>query len=181
MIELGETVDVNGDWNKGLFEDNFDGYWLSLPDGQNLATYIADSTDDYVVYTSPILLNGKETNLRFKQYYEDGKIEVEGAWEGIDENGAAAREIVKIKSGDKITPVYYAYNIEGDVDEEFTYEGNEYSVSGKLEINYGIMDVSDYLYAFCIDDIYGDYLVTDPIMFNVDENGEISFYEEEED
>ncbi len=179
MIELGETIDVNADWDTGVFEDYFDGSWLSLPDGQNLAIYIVDTTDDYVVYTSPITLNGTETNLRFKQYYADGKVEIEGAWEGIDESGAAAREIVKLKDGDVIVPTYYAYSLEGD--DEFAYEGNEFTVSGELEITYGPMVSGDYLYAFCIDDIYGDYLVTDPVLFNVDEDGNLSFYLDDEE
>ena len=178
MIELGETIDVNGDWDTGVFEDYFDGSWLSLSDGQNLAIYIADSTEDYVVYTSPITLNGEETNLRFKQYYADGTVEVEGAWEGIDENGAAARDVVKLKDGDVIVPIYYAYSMEGD--DEFAFQGNEFTVSGNIEINYGLMESGDYLYAFCIDDIYGDYLITDPVMFNVDENGDLSFYVDDE-
>ena len=131
-----------------------------------------------MVYTSPIKLNGKETNLRFKQYYADGTVEIEGAWEGIDENGAAARDVVKLKDGDVIVPIYYAYSIEGD--DEFAYEGEEFTVSGTTEITYGPMFSGDYLYAFCIDDIYGDYLVTEPVMFNVDDNGDLSFYVDEE-
>ena len=176
-IELGETIDIYEDWDHGVFADNFDGYWLSLPDGQNLATYVAEITDDYVVYTSPILLNGQETNLRMKQFFDDGSVQVEGAWDGIDEEtGAAARDIIKIKSGDRIIPTYYAFSIEGD--DEFEYEGVEYLVSGELEIYYNLLEEAIYLYCFCIDDIYGDYYLTDMVAFDVDENGEVSFFEE---
>ena len=48
-IEIGETYDLEADWDEGYFADAFDGYWLSLPDGQNLATYIVDTTDDYII------------------------------------------------------------------------------------------------------------------------------------
>ena len=173
IIEIGETIDIQGDWDTGRFYDNFDGYWLSLPDGQNLATYIADSTDDYVVYTSPILLNGEETNLRMRQYYEDGRVEIEGAWDGINEAGAASRDIIKIESGDKITPVYYAYDL--DTFDEAAYEGAEYEVRGTLEINYEYLAVGEYYYAFNIDDIYGDYYISDVAIFNIDEDGNITF------
>ena len=173
IIEIGETIDIQGDWDTGRFYDNFDGYWLSLPDGQNLATYIADSTDDYVVYTSPILLNGEETNLRMRQYYEDGRVEIEGAWDGINEAGAASRDIIKIESGDKITPVYYAYTL--DTFDELAYEGAEYEVRGSLEINYEYLAVGEYYYAFNIDDIYGDYYISDVAIFNIDEDGNITF------
>ena len=175
MMELGETTDVYCDWETGSFEDNFDGYWLSLPDGQNLATYIVDETEEYVIYTSPVMVNGVDTNLRLKQYYEDYSVEIEGTWDGIDENGAAAKKITKIESGDVIVPLYYAYDLE--TFEEFEYEGEEYVVSGNAQIDYSLMDIGEFMYSFCIDDIYGDYYMSDPIMFNVDEDGEVTFAE----
>jgi len=173
MIELGETIDIQEDWENGEFADSFDGYWMSLPDGQNLATYIAEMTDEYLIYTSPILLNGRETNLRMKRYYDDGTVTVEGAWEGISEDGCAARDIVKLKNGDKIVPVYFSYNMEGE--DEAEYEGDEFTVSGDTEIWYGMMPEGDYLYAFCIDDIYGDYYMSDTVGFHLDEDGEVTF------
>lgn len=175
IIELGETYDINSDWETGTFYDNFDGYWISLPDGQNLATYIVEDADDYTIYTSPILLNGEETNLRLKLDYTQGQIIIEGAWDGIDENGAAAREIVKLKEGDVIVPLYYAYSIEGD--DEFYYSGQEYTVDGDPEIYYDVMEDGEYYYSFCIDDIYGDYYLTDVVTFFI-EGEEISFYAE---
>lgn len=177
ILELGETTDIVGDWESGSFSDNFDGYWLSLPDGQNLATYIVEETEDYVIYTSPILLNGDETNLRIRQYFSDGHVEIEGAWEGISEEGAASREIVKLTDGDVITPLYYAFSAE-DEEDEFQFVGEEYTVSGNTVIQYGLMPEGEYYYAFCIDDIYGDYYCTDPVTFNIDENGDITFVTE---
>ena len=178
-IELGETYDVNVDWDTGYVSDNFDGYWLSLPDGQNLATYIVDVTDDYVIYTSPILLNGEEINLRMRQYFDDGSVKVEGAWEGIDEYGASGRDIVKLRKGDKITPVYYCIDEDGeDLDE---YEGEAYTITsekGKPKIEYDYLYAGDYSYAFCITDIYGDEYVTDLVGFHLSQNGDISFYED---
>ena len=46
---LGETTEINCDWDKGQFEDGFDGYWLSLPDGQNLSISVVAITDEYTV------------------------------------------------------------------------------------------------------------------------------------
>ncbi len=175
IIELGTTYDIYADWDEGVFSDEFDGYWLSLPDGQNLATYIVEMTDEYIVYTSPIELNGEETNLRLRQYF-DGTVVVDGVWDGIDENGMADRNVTMLKDGDVIIPMYYAYSLE-DEDNEFYYYGGEYRISGEIRINYDFMDDGDYLYAFCIDDIYGDYYLTDFAAFNV-EDGEVSFYAE---
>ena len=170
-LEIGETYDLEADWDEGYFADAFDGYWLSLPDGQNLATYIVDVTDDYVIYSSPILLNDEETNLRIRQTF-DGKVTVEGAWEGISENGASARNIVKIGTGDTVVPMYYSYDYD---DEESVFYGEEYDVSKKLTVEYALLSEGEYFYSFCIDDIYGDYYETDPVVFYVDGNGEVSF------
>ena len=170
-LEIGETYDLEADWDEGYFADAFDGYWLSLPDGQNLATYIVDVTDDYVIYSSPIFLNDEETNLRIRQSF-DGKVTVEGAWEGISENGASARNIVKIGTGDTVVPLYYSYDWD---DEESVFYGEEYDVSSKLTVEYALLSEGEYFYSFCIDDIYGDYYETDPVVFYVDGSGEVSF------
>lgn len=171
-IEIGETFDVVADWDKGVFEDMFDGYWLSLPDGQNLATYIVDYDEDYVIYTSPILLNGEETNLRIR--LDDNGATIEGAWDGLDENGAASKNITKLKDGDVIVPRYFSYDV--DTEEEGEWQGVEYKVSGTPEIDYGYLDNADYFYAFCIDDVYYDYYLTDFVQFNLDEEGNVSYY-----
>ena len=177
FIELGETYDVNVDWETGYVSDYFDGYWLSLPDGQNLATYIVDVTDDYVIYTSPILLNGEEAYLRMRQYYDSGVVKVEGVWEGIDDYGAADKSMIKLQSGDSITPTYFSVDDEGyDMD---GYEGEAYKVkskNGDLRIGYDYLFEGDYEYSFCITDIFGDDYITDPVTFNLDEYGNVSFY-----
>ena len=170
-IEMGETYDLEADWDEGYFADAFDGHWLSLPDGQSLATYIVDTTDDYVIYSSPILLNDEETNLRIRQTY-DGAVTVEGAWDGIGSNGISSRNIIKIGAGDTIVPLYYSYDQD---DEESVYYGDEFDVEGKLRVDYTPLYEGEYMYSFCIDDIYGDYYMTDPVVFYVAADGEVMF------
>ncbi len=173
LIVLGESRDVNGDWETGVFYDDFDGYWLSLPDGQNLSIYLVEVTDEYNLYTATILLNGEETNLRMKQYFADGSVEIEGTWDGIDENGSAARNIIPLKEGDVIVPTYTAYSMDGD--DELPYYGSEYTVDSETAIYYDLMEPADYRYLFSIDDIYGDYYLSDAVQFSVNEDGSISF------
>ena len=174
LIELGETYDLNGGWDSGMFADDFDGWWLSLPDGQNLATYIVEDAADYTIYTSPVLLNGEETNLRLRLDYASETLTIEGAWDGVDEWGSLSREIVKLRRGDVITPLYYAYALESD--DEFYYRGEDYTFTGSPEICYDLMEDGEYFFAFCIDDIYGDYYLTDFAAFSV-EDGEVWFWE----
>lgn len=93
---------------------------------------------------------------------------MEGAWDGIDEEGASARDIIKLKKGDVITPTYYCIDEKGKDQEE--YEGQPYTIkekSGKPAIRYDYIYEGDYAYAFCITDVYGDDYITDPAEFNV--------------
>ncbi len=174
IIELGETIDVYADWETGYFADEFDGYWISLPDGQNLALYLVDITDDYVIYTSPVYLNDAETNLRLRQYFDDGRVTVEGCWDGINEYGASDREIRKLKPGDVLIPRYSAWNL--DTGEELEYTGQEYAVTDETALYYDLMDPGEYYYAFDIEDIYGDYFLTDFVAYTVEEDGTVNYY-----
>ena len=171
LLELGESYDIYADWESGTFSDNFDGYWLSLPNGQLLPTYIVDVTDDYVIYTSPIYLNGKRTNLRFRQ--NDDEIIVEGAWDGITDS-VAAKGVQKLKKGDKIEVIYY-------ISDDSEIRADVYKWNDGDNIIYEYLPESDYYYSFCIEDIYGDYYFTDDALFSIDENGEIFFTDLSED
>lgn len=166
-VELGETDDIIADWEKGVFIDNFDGYWLSLPDNSLLATYIVDTTDDYTVFTSPVLLNGKRTNLRIRQYL-DYTLYIEGAWDGIDENGFASREIKELKAGDEICPIYY-------LDDGTPFDMDPYTWQAGDEIMYGYLYPADYYYCFIIYDVYGSSVSTEFAVFSIDDDGKITF------
>lgn len=171
LADLGETFDINADWSTGDFSDNFDGLWLGLPDHQPLATYIVSDEGDRFVYTSPITLNGKSTNLRIVR--DESGIYIEGAWDGIDENGMAAREIRKLKAGDKIVPKYYLVNIDNDdIKEE---NGSEYTWAEDSQITYTALPPGSYFYGFNIDDIYGNTFTTDLTVFSITDEGKITF------
>ena len=172
LVELGETIDINADWEEtGEVSDDFDGSWLGLPDGQLLAMYIVSTGEKGVVYTSPIFLNGKRTNLRMVRTNEE--LIVEGAWDGIDENGMAAREITKLKEGDKIVPAYFSSKTDSDKTSEL--KGKEYTWTKDSAINFNTMPSADYYYGFCIEDIFGDTFTTDVQVFRINEEGKIQF------
>ena len=173
FLAIGETFEVYVDWDTGKIEDAFDGLWLSLPDGQNLCAYIEDWSDEYTVFTCPIELNGENTNLHLRVYDEDYSVVVEGVWDGISESGASGRGVRELKPGDKIKPLYDAYAVEGD--EESTYEGQEYTVDDSFYVAYDQLAAGDYYYEFSIEDLYGSYYITDPVIFTVDEKGDIYF------
>ena len=172
IISIGLTSDVRADWYEGVFTDNFDGYWLSLPNGEQLNITLVEECDGYDIFTAPILLNDEETNLRLIWDYEYDEAYIIDIWEGIDDNGFAARCGTTLEVGDVIVPLYSAFSIEGD--EEYWYYGSEYVYDGNDYIDFAYLPDGEYFYAFCIDDIYGDYLITDFVKFDI-EYGEIYF------
>ncbi len=164
-ISFGLTSDVMMDWSTGEGADNFDGYWVALPDGQTLCMYLVGEYDGYDVFTAPIMLNGEETNLRFAWDYETGDIYIVDIWDGVEDSGAAARPSVELKDGDIIIPLYDAFNEEG---EDFYYVGEEYTYGKEDVLQWIFLPDGTYYYGFSIDDIYGDYLDTDMVTFYVD-------------
>lgn len=175
LIALGETYDVYADWDTGQFSDGFDGMWLALPDGQSLNLSVESYTEDYVVFTSPIQLNGTDCYLRMRQNLSDGKVVVEGAWSGVSASGAVERGVTAIKRGDTIVPLYKAFSADESVTAS-TYEGDPYTVTGKtLAVDYCGLPDGTYLYSFSIEDAFGDYHFTDSAQFHIDEDGTIYF------
>ena len=167
MVYLGVTNDIKSDWESGTVADNFDGYWLALSDGTILTSYVVEQTDAYTVFTAPIKLNGKRTNLRMR-VDKEYQVTIEGAWDGIAENGTAAREITKLKAGDKVTVI----NLLLDGSE---METSEHTWAADSGVNYAYLPQGDYYYGFTIDDVYGDYLITEPVVFSIDAAGKIKF------
>ena len=165
LIEYGETADVLCNWSTGEVEDVFDGLWISLPDGQNLAIYIVDEKPEYNIYTSPVRIDGEPTNLRIKHNTITGEVIAEGIWDGIDENGVPSRQVYSLEDGDVIEPRYNVLVLGSEEDSERI--GSKYTVSGELKLNYEKMEEGDYMYSFTINDIFGGSMETDSVMFYI--------------
>lgn len=178
FIDLGLDNYVDIDWDEGIVTDNFDGLWYLLGDGQVLAMYLIEEGDDYDLYSIPVQVNGKDTNLRAMMEYSDDdgyETYILGTSSGTS-SGAASGRIKPLKRGDVIVPAYHVYNDEGDY--EGMIYGDEYEFDGDDAIYDGLLPESDYYYAFEIDDIYGNEYYTDFALFGIDEEGEVYFYEE---
>lgn len=172
LVLLGSTNDINADWENGVFQDNFDGLWFCLPDGQLISATVVNELETKTVYTTAVLLNGEKTNLRFAVDDSDYSVTLDGVWTGEESNGFGGRNIYQLKVGDVIQPLFAATNME--TGEESTYYGEEYVFEGSNEWFYNHLFDSEFYYQFSIFDIYGDSYITDCVSFTV-ENGEIFF------
>ena len=166
MIEFGFTGEIWEDWEDGVFSDNFDGYWFCLTDDQFLSAYLFEECEDYDIYISPILLNDEETYLRFVYDEEATEVYMLDIWNGQEESGAVSRITTELQEGDIITPLYTAYDLNSD--DSYYYYGEEYEYDGDTELYFETLPDGDYLYAFCINDIYGNYYQTDPVSFSIE-------------
>ena len=118
ILYLGSDADIDADWERGIFKDNFRGVWPML-DGHPVYIEITAEGDDYNIYSVPIKLNGMECNLQVAYTYGDGKYHILGARKGIGDSGMGDRNLIKLKRGDTITTIHYGMTISGD-DEDFT-------------------------------------------------------------
>ena len=184
MLDLGTDDYVDLDWFTGECYDNFSGYWFALPDGQPLCVYLTEvfydpDTDEYYnIYSAPIYINDEYTYLRIKQTYDyDGMTtEILGAWDGISESGSAARDLYQLQVGDRICPCYPAYDAyTGEYMLDFY--GEDYIYDGNSEIGEDLLYEGDYYYAFEIYDLYGNAVYTDFVLFGLDEDGSLYYYE----
>jgi hypothetical protein len=182
LLYLGMDNDLYMDWDTGVVEDTFWGYWPTLPDNQHLEMILVNETTEYNMYSIPILLNGTETNLRIKWVWEDpydesntyGNYVVIGTWDGINsETGMAAKDVVPLVPGDIITPIYVNYHTENDETE--TLYGEDYTVTEDFFIEANLLAPGEYYYSFEILDIFGESTYTDFTVYSIDENGDIYF------
>ena len=116
MLCLGTDNDIVGDWDNGVFKDNFRGVWGSI-DGALCYMEISGEGDGYNQYSVPILLNGEEYNLIVIYDFETEEYYIQGARKPLDESGAADKNLRELVEGDEIQTIHYAAALSDDSDE----------------------------------------------------------------
>ncbi len=176
-VLLGIDNDIIGDWENGYFEDNFRGVWPTL-NGCYCEPTLLSETDNYNLYTIPILLNGEQTYLRAAFIWdseEDGHFEVYGAWDGIDsDTGMSARDIVQLENGDVVTLLFDAIN--WDTNETYTYEMDQFTVDGDVVMEESNLINGEYLYQYIVTDVFGRESYSDTVIMEYDD-GDIYVYD----
>lgn len=156
---LGTDFDVNSDDSGTLFWDNYRNTWTIIND--NLCMMVALSfTDDYILYTVPVLVNGNYTNLRMIYHIESGDYEIIGTWDGIDsESGMASREVKQLQNGDVVEFVFDAADMQTGEDASFV--GGGFTVNGPVVAEEATLFDGTYFYEYEITDIFGNVYTSD--------------------
>ena len=172
IIILGRTDDMNADWENGVFSDNFSGYWGSIG-GCLVFMELTDVTDDYKLYTVPILLNGDEYSLSVSYTIAAGKYEILDAWRGIDNNGMADKDLRQLQPGDVIEPLLSFLFDMDDPDEDLTIMSVD-SLTVTEDTSFEEIFLGDgyYILIYEMVDILNNSYLSDAVTYQI-ENGEI--------
>jgi hypothetical protein len=129
-------------------------------------------TDDYILYTVPVQVNGEATNLRMLYHNATGEYEVIGTWDGIDsETGMSSREVKKLQDGDLVEFVFDAADL--TTGEDASFVGGGFTVSGPVIAEEATLFDGIYYYQYEITDIFGNTYQSDFAVLE-SRNGEIT-------
>lgn len=164
MLCLGTDNDITGDWENGVFKDNFRGVWGSL-DGALCYMEIAYEGDTYNRYSIPILLNGEEYNLLIVYDFETEEYYIEGARKPLDESGAADKNLRYLVEGDEIQTIHFATAISSGGDDLTAVPVDTIRVTP--ETSFSEIELGDGLYIimYVMRDSQGNVAYSAPVTF----------------
>ena len=159
-------------WDTGDVYSLFDGSWPVFGE-QMVPLYDQMSNERGRRSLIPVKLNGEYTYLvvEFTAGSNEGRII--GANAGYDENGLPIRTTTKLREGDIIIPVYTMYvgNEESDDMEETEFDGDEIIWRDGMTVTYEDLSDGDEpleaMFCFVLNDIFGEYTMTDLIAFEI--------------
>ena len=166
LLFLGMDNDIEADWTEGIFRDNFRGVWGAI-DGNLVYMEVSYEGEDYTSYSVPILLNGKEYNLKVIYDYNDEKFYILGARKGLSDSGMADKNLVQLKPGDEISTIHYASSISGDDDLQ-AVAVDTFTVSENTEFTEVNMGDGVYLMMFELVDAKNSSIYSEVVQFVVD-------------
>ncbi len=175
MVYLGSDNDIDADWEKGVFKDNFRGVWGSIDD-HLVYMEVVSSNEDYTTYSTPIKLNGEEYNLRVIYDYNKEKYEILGARKETEDDGMADKDLVKLKPGDKITTLHWAVSLAEDDPEPVEFELDTFKVKKKTKFKETDLGDGTFALIFEMVDSNNKTYTSEAALFTI-EDGEMEYLE----
>ena len=161
---LGTDNDLTADWENGIFYDNFRGVWGAL-DGHLVYMELSYESDDYNLYSIPILLNGEAYNLQVAYDFTAEEWSIIGASQGLDSSGMANKELRLLEEGDEITTIWQLASYSGDDDFEM-YTAEELTVTADTSFGEAPLYDGSYAMVFEMWDAAGNYAYSDAVTFD---------------
>jgi len=172
-VDMGLMRNNLIDWESGAVYSLFDGTWPIF--GDQLVPLYDQVNNEYGRRSLiPVKLNGEYTYLvvEFPAGSDEGR--VIGANAGYDDNGLPIRGTEKLQPGDSIVPVYtmYVYADDDGEPEEDEFDGDEIIWQEGMTVTYQSLEDDgderlDMLFCFVLNDVFGEYDMTEAIAFEV--------------
>ncbi len=169
-LDLGLMRNNLVNWDTGDVYSLFDGTWPVFGD-QLVPLYDQVSNDRGRRSLIPVRLNGEYTYLVVEFPADGGEGRVLGANAGFDDNGLPIRQTTRLKDGDRIVPMFTMYvDTGGEEPEEMEFEGDEVIWKDGMTVTYEDIsggDPLEMMFCFVLNDVFGDYTMTDLIAFEM--------------
>lgn len=175
MVDLGSDSNINADWDRGRFTDNFFGTWPML-EGHPVYVEITYENDDFNLYAIPLKLNGVPVNLQVVYDFKSEKYNILGARKD-DKRGleslVASRELIQLKPGDTITTLHYGMTISGPDTEYTEVEVDTFTVGANPQVKDENVGDGTYGYFFEFIDPTNNSALSNMVTYTIS-NGEIT-------
>ena len=164
LVYLGSDDKMKVDWERGVFREDFDGAWPTL-NGNFISLYLDEQQTDYNLYYSYILLNGKKCYLTVAYDLAREKFELLSV-QRILKNGWLDRQVLQLKPGDKITPLFFN-------EQEKEVKGETFTLQGEPILEDRPLPDDTYAFAFCFTNARNETATSETIHFVI-QNGEMT-------
>ena len=166
ILILGKDNDVDRDFEKGIYKDNFRGVWGAI-DNHLVYMEVVYDDDERTIFNVPILLNDKEYNLRVSYEVKEDKFKIMGARKPMADTGMADKNVVELKPGDKITPLHYAMSLDDGNDEVVQIPKESFTYTEKSFFEEMDLPNGEYLMMFEITDSKNNSAYSQMINFSL--------------
>ena len=164
LVYLGSDDKITADWERGVFREDFDGAWPTL-NGHLISMFLSEQQQDYNLYYSYILLNGQKCYLTAAYDFTRNEFELIDV-RRILKNGWLDRQVLQLKPGDKITPIFIN-------ERERDIKGETFTLNGAPVLRDEPLPDDTYAFAFRFTTAHGDTAASETIHFII-EKGEMT-------
>ena len=164
LVFLGSDDKLKEDWEQGIFREDFDGMWPAL-NGHIISIYLEEQQPDYNMYHAYFLLNGKKCYMTAAYNFAEEKFEIVSV-RRILKSGWLDRQVLQLKPGDKITPLFV--NEQGK-----EVKGETFTLTGTPVLEDEPLPEDTYAFAFRFTTAHNETVGSETIHFVI-QNGEMT-------
>ncbi len=172
LIDMGYDSDITINYEDNTVHDDFEGEWTGL-NGQPVAVYVMEETDDYIIYDIPVLYNGAQAVVKGAWIWDSSKEEngyymYTGIFYSSDAYAAPSSKLaIDLQPGDVVTPIYWPLYTEDGYDDYYIGDDIVIGADGLYLDLVWLPEENDYQYGFVFIDVYGNYHYSETIDFSL--------------